>query len=132
MKAPHFLALAGLAVACLVGVSADEAQAAKKKKKANGNVVAGVISRVEKNGGTTILHVRSGSKKANAAAGRDHRIVVDASTKVERLSGKKKGRTAAAASASQLHRGERVIVHVQGGKATKVDILAKGKKKKKT
>lgn len=123
MKAMRFLTAAALSLASVLALSSSEAEAAKKNAAKN-HTIHGVIESVSHKGKETILHVKTTGKKAG-----EHTVLVDPGTPVAKHSGKKKGTTPA--TVSSLHRGEHVVVHMQGRKATKVDIVAKGKKKAK-
>jgi hypothetical protein len=125
MKAFRFLMAAVLSLACVVAFSSGEAEAAKKKANvAKNHTIHGVIESVSHKGKETILHVKTSGKN-----GSQHTVLVDPGTPVEKHTGKKKGTTPA--TVASLHRGEHVVVHMQGRKATKVDIVKSKKKAKK-
>ncbi|MFO0864061.1 MAG: hypothetical protein U0744_05305 [Gemmataceae bacterium] len=124
MKSARFLLAAFFSLVGVVAISSSEAEAAKKKSANKNHAIHGVIESVSHKGKETILHVKTNGKK-----GAEHTVFVDPNTPVEKHAGKKKGVTPA--TVANLQRGEHVVVHMQGRKATKVDIVAKGKKKAK-
>lgn len=122
----------------VIGASTAEAGKAKKAKKAKkSGAVAGIVEAIEqgkeKDSGTITVKVGAKKKKgAPAPAGETKKFELNKDTKFETVSGKKGAKETKSASFSDLKQGGRVAVVSKDGKtAEKVDILAKGKKKKK-
>jgi hypothetical protein len=137
-----------LAAALALVVLTPSVDAAKGKKK-KGDNARGVVEAVsiengtgsitikarehkkkKKNASTTTFVAAKGEKKAT----KEMTFKVNASTKIEKVSGKKGAKETSAAALVDVQKGSHVRVHAKGDVAERIEIVAKkkgkGKKKK--
>lgn len=123
--------LLGLSCPVEAGTKGPKGQKAKKGTQVQG-VVVEFTKDNDKDSGTLKVKVQAKKKKgqeAGAPAAEEKTFKVTPTTKFETVSGKKDQREVKAATFADVHKGDRVQLHVKGDVAESVRILI-GKKKK--
>jgi hypothetical protein len=117
-----------------LAATASAAGKGKKNKKAT-KPIRGVIVAVDqdqgKDTGTITVRVQKGKKAAADAAPEEKKITVSDTTKLTKVSGKKKQQQTTDAAFKDLAKDQRVVVKATNGSADTVTIVQHGKKAKK-
>ncbi|HWG42890.1 MAG TPA: hypothetical protein VN688_08905 [Gemmataceae bacterium] len=120
----------GLALALLIGWTVA-AEAAKPKGQKKGGATAGVVTAVNKDGGTIAIQVRQGKKNKDAPAIEKTFKVTNSTTfqTVKKVKGQKGKGEQTVAVFGDVQKGSHVRIQATGDVAVSVTILSSGKKK---
>jgi hypothetical protein len=118
----------------LLGSTAEAAKAKGKKKKEHalhGKVEFVKLENKESDKGKDIgsITIKIHAKKKKGIPAKDETFRLAASTKVERVKGKKGDRTTETVTLAELKAGEHVHLLAKDGEAKEIKIMKKGKKK---